>query len=405
MFDLSIYNDKYTFPKLWDKFYKSINHDNVFLNYYEGISLQKVTYKELNAKAHCFAAFLAKNGIKKNDKIVLISQNNPNFYVVELACNLLGIKSLTLPYLNDEKKIQETLHSFKPKLCYIDGYSIYQKIQQEIQNLCKITLLNEKNFEKIAENQTVVLIETAIEIGKVFWRENQDLMNELKNSVHENDILLCITPENSITNKEFILNLKKIINNFNIQSKNKETRLLINSLPFHLLAKYSFYLGIFRHFIIYIGENEILSQSFIKKHKINHLVSSGKLLNQLSYEWLNQKKWSKNFAIQKQKKKLEYKIQNKNLPFGLKIQSKIFSFQRSLLKLQWGSLNTIHTSENEINLEHVLNWNAINIPILTYQIDFKGNIVGQNLVNLNKDIQIPILNQNYKFYSENFFME
>ncbi len=403
MFDLSIYNDKLTFPKLWDSFYKSVNHDKIFLKYYESTSHQILTYKELNAKAHCFAAYLVKLGIQKNDKLLLISQNNPNFYIIELACNFLGIKSLTLPYFYEGNKIQETLLKFKPKLCYIESYSIYQKIQKEIQNLCEITLLYEKNSESIAENETVVLIETAIEIGKIFWRENQNLMNDLKNSVQDNDVFIYLTPEHYITNKEFVLNLKKIANNFEQNSKNKETRLLINSLPFHILAKYSFYLGIFRHFLIYLCENEVLTQSFIKKNKINHLVSSGKLLNELTNQWFNQKKWSRNFAIQKQKRKLEYKIQNKNLPFGLKIQSNISFLQRSLLKSQWGELNMIHVLESETNLEDILNWNVINIPILSYQIDWKGNVVGQNVLNLNKNIQVPQFNQNHKFYNEDFF--
>lgn len=401
MFDLAVFNEKSTFPILWDSFYKVVYHDKIFLYYHDNHNIKVLTYKELNAKAHCFAAYMMNLGINTKDKVLIISKKHPVFYIIDLACHILGIPNLVLPYDIPKEKLKNVIKNYQPSLCYVENYDLFKDFQEEVQLFSKFIILHEENPTNILENEDIVMIDTAIEIGKIFWRENQTALSEQKYSLNENQILFYLNAQSFITHKDFILNLKKILPSIKMENNVKEIKVFIQSLPFHLLHKYLFYLSLFQHFIIHTTNQKEIPQKIIKKYQIQHWVTSGNIFHSMSKEWFMQRKWLSKIAIEKQKNMFQKKIQNKNLSFGLKIQSNLLGLQRNIMKRKWGELESIHILENELQLEDLLHWNSLHVPIYTYQINENSQILSQNIFQLKKNIAIP--KQNLNLFHENFY--
>lgn len=401
MFDLSAYNEKSTLPILWDCFYKVVYHDKTFLHYHDNQNIKVLTYKELNAKAHCFAAYMMSLGINTTDKVLILSKRHPNFYIVDLACHFLGIPNLVLPDDIEKDKLKDILKNYQPLLCYIEDYDLFKNFQEDLQLYSKFITLQEENPNNILESEKIVMIDRAIEIGKIFWRENQTVLSEQKNSFSENQILFYISTQNFITHKDFISNLKKLLPLFKTDDKAKEIKVYIQSLPFHLLHRYLFYLSLFQHFTVFINNHKEIPQKFIKKYQIHYWVTSGNIFHSMSKEWFMQRKWLSKIAIEKQKKVFQKKIQNKTLSFGLKIQSNLLGLQRNIIKKKWGKLKSIHVLENELQLEDLLHWNSLHVPIYTYQINENSQILSQNIFQLKKMIALP--KQNLNLFHENFY--
>lgn len=387
MFEFLNFNEKITIPYLWDTFYKNVKHEQPFLYYLENKELKSFTYKELYAKSHCFAAYLLKIGLKKGNKILVISKNNPQFLIIDLACHLIGINNWVIKHQNNETNWKEIFLHFQPHFTIIEDYEVYQNLF-ELQYLSTPVVLIEKNFDKIALKDHLVLFDTAIEIGKNYWRENQDYINELKFNVKENDILFYTSFSQFLTHREFIFNLQNFKKyEVSLKKNNGSIRLLLSLLPFHLLYRYAIYSGIFQQNIIYLMDYQNITNSSIKKYKINQWYHSGKELSQFTNNWFEGKEnYFLRTFIHKSKNKLHKKINNQNLPFGLKIQLNLFYFYKEYLKHSWSNSLQIHVLENELSLDTLIYWNIINIPVVTYLIDNQAKVHSAKFNNLNREI-------------------
>ena len=403
MFDLSSINSNESISYYWDIFYKNVNHDKVFLYFFENNELKPFTYKELNAKAHCLAAYFIKAGINQEDKILIITDNHPNFLIVDLACQIIGIPNLSLPINFENTKLQNILQSFKPKFLFFNDYNLYLNAQPILKDYNIFTILFEQHFQKIAEYANIVLLDTAIEIGKVYWRENQLTISELKNSVNPVKAKIYLNIHNHFNQSDFLQNLKKISKVYFHPNYNPPHNILITSLPYHILYRYHIYLALLSYHTIYLGSPKVITSKLIRTYNIHHWIASQKDFHDCTNKWFTKnKKGFNGIAISNKKKLLVLKTQNKNLPFGLKIKSNITSFQRTLLKYQWGKLSTIHILEHEIDIEDLLLWNTMNIPLLSYLINNHAQIIQHRLLDINSNNQLPSFHSSNTF-QENFF--
>lgn len=409
MFDLTVYNGHKTIPSLWDEFYKNVNHEQEFLFYYEDHQRKSFTFKELHAKAHCFSAFMLANGLKKGVNALILSKYNPNFIVIDLACQLIGISSLTISPTVSNEQIQECTLKLNPQIIIIEGYDLFLSFSPYFGNnqVLKILLENQLDKIKISGIENVILYETAIELGKVYWRENQEYIYNLKLKVEEKSDLFFIDPSKKISHKEFIANIIKIfkLNSFKLK-KADSSKILISLLPSHLLYRYFVYLGLYTHFRIFLNPVEKVNTKYIRKNRIQFWICSGKKFSDFTEIWFQEKlkKWWFKLAIQSNQLKFQLSIQKQNLPFGLKIKLMITSILRKILKMYWGKLENIHILENETSSHEFSLWNSIHIPLVSYQIDKNGSVIKVNLVNLNKYPTLPDLsNSSISLYNENFF--
>lgn len=370
MKDFFEWNLPKTISSYWDFFYKNVNHDKVFLFYFDSKSIKTFTYKELNAKAHCLSAYFAKNGLKSSDGIITLYCNHPSYYIIDLACSFIGLRHLSIPHNASIHQFNETIQKFSPRFVVIYSYEIYQKYSEVLKLHPLNILVYETEIAKIAENENFIILDNAIELGKTYWRENQNFINTLKSSVSENQAFFYFNCNDFITQKDFITSLIKLIASFNNKnnSQKQSISILISAPPYHILNKYFFYTIWGQNFVIYLCNNNPLNANFFKKNKINHWITTGNELKYFTQKWINGINKFNRLAIEQQKSILRLKMHNQNLPISLTIKSKITDLQRRFLKFPFRYLDSIHILMDELDIDELLFWNSLKIPIKSYQI-------------------------------------
>lgn len=179
-----------------------------------------ITYDELSQKVNSLVYFLKKNGIKKNDKVAILSSNMPNWGVVYLATTSMG--AIVVPLLPDfsPTELENILahsdataifisHSLVSKLndfkndklilrVNIEDFSLLDGYQDKVAFNSEITGAIDEN---IKEDDTAAIIYTSGTTGKskgVMLSHRNICFNALKSRivqfVDQNDRFLSILP-------------------------------------------------------------------------------------------------------------------------------------------------------------------------------------------------------------------
>ena len=87
--------EPYTLAELFDRSIKLYGERPVF-GWVDGLAM---SYKELSAKVHAMIEILKENGIKKGDKVALLSENMPNWPIAYFSVTYIG--AIVVPILPD----------------------------------------------------------------------------------------------------------------------------------------------------------------------------------------------------------------------------------------------------------------------------------------------------------------
>ena len=75
---------------------------------------QNLTYKELDDRANQLAHWLQANGVKKGDRIAILSQNCAEFFELEFACAKTGSVELPLNWRLTKPELEYILKDSTP---------------------------------------------------------------------------------------------------------------------------------------------------------------------------------------------------------------------------------------------------------------------------------------------------
>ena len=85
---------------------------------------QNLTYKELDDRANQLAHWLQANGVKKGDRIAILSQNCAEFFELEFACAKTGSVELPLNWRLTKPELEYILNDSTPHtLIYDESFS------------------------------------------------------------------------------------------------------------------------------------------------------------------------------------------------------------------------------------------------------------------------------------------
>ncbi len=138
-----------------------------------------VSYKELLSKVKIFGAALQKFGIKKGDKVAILSENRPEWVVSDLAVMLIGGVSVPLHSTFNANAICQILNHSEAKILIVSNSILLNKVllfQRDFLYLEKIIFLD-KLTEAEKQNSTI----------KIF--SFRALLEHSKDDLHD-DVLL-----------------------------------------------------------------------------------------------------------------------------------------------------------------------------------------------------------------------
>ncbi len=218
---------------------------------------EKFSTKFYAEKTNFLSCALLDLGLKKGDKIAIISNNRPEWNIVEMATSQIGVVSVPIyPTISDDDYFYILKHS-EIKILFVSDESLYlrmQKITKDIKFIQEIYsfdhLENAKNYKEL------------IEIGEKIFPERYDFLKNLKNSISENDLVSIIyTSGTTGEPKGVMLSHKNFVSNFMAIHgvlPNEENMKALSFLPLcHAFERIGIYCYQYRGMSIYYAESYI----------------------------------------------------------------------------------------------------------------------------------------------------
>ncbi len=179
-----------------------------------------VSYKQFREETENFAFGLAKLGIKRGDKVALISENRVEWAYSDNAILGLGAINVPLYPISTADTVQFILNNSEAKGVIVSTefqLNKVLKVKSKLKYLKFIVVMNEIKQQK--PDHTYMFNEVQ-ELGKEFKRENENLFNDNLNLAREDDICTIIyTSGTTGEPKGVLLTHKNIISNVNAAHK------------------------------------------------------------------------------------------------------------------------------------------------------------------------------------------
>lgn len=160
---------------------------------------EAITYSQMGTRISAVKAFLTELGIRPDDKVVIYSQNMPNWGIVYFALHCMGV--VVVPVLPDFNKheLQNVLHHSEAKAIFVSE-SLEYKLSETKKDLVE-TIISIDNFDIIEGKRP-----------NVVFNENTQCSNSF--SPNENKLaILLYTSGTTGNSKGVMLSQKNVITN------------------------------------------------------------------------------------------------------------------------------------------------------------------------------------------------
>jgi len=147
-------------------------------------------------------------GIRKNDKIAIISSNRPEWNIIDMGILQIGAIPVPIYPTISESDYNHILNHAEVKVVFVEGEELLSKIEHilpEVQSIKEIyTFKNRQRFN---------FLQQLLDLGKE--NQNQFLLNELKEGIKNEDIATIIYTSGTTGNpKGVMLSHNNLITNF-----------------------------------------------------------------------------------------------------------------------------------------------------------------------------------------------
>jgi len=242
------------------------NISNCLVTKYDGKWIATSTQEYLD-KANAISRALLRLGIKKNDKIAIISSNNrTEWHIMDIGVLQIGAQNVPIYPTISEVDYAYILNHSEAKYCFVSDEDVLKKInliKQNTPNLIEVYSFNKiegcKNWEEL------------LELGRD--SSNQDVVEDRKNSIDAMDLATIIyTSGTTGQPKGVMLSHNNIVSNV-LDSANRipfheGKSVALSFLPIcHIYERMVTYIYQFYSCSIYFGESlEKISENIKEVH-------------------------------------------------------------------------------------------------------------------------------------------
>lgn len=173
-----------------------------------------IKYSELRQLSHDFAVGLMNLGLKKGDRVALISENRPEWVVSDIAIHTLGGVDVPVYPTLTAKQIEFIFNDANIRFAIVSNQFQLNKVKKifsEVKTLEKVIVLSDKNVEF---DERILGYNAVRESGSQFLKKNPDYFKKNKTQVSPNDMLTIIYTSGTTGNpKGVILTHSNLVSN------------------------------------------------------------------------------------------------------------------------------------------------------------------------------------------------
>ncbi|MEB2355267.1 MAG: long-chain fatty acid--CoA ligase [Ignavibacteriales bacterium] len=295
-----------------------------------------ISYDQLKEETDAFAFGLASLGIKKDDKVAIISENRPEWVYSDMAILSLGAIDVPLyPSLTAES-VEFILNNSESKIIIVSTKFQLNKVMK-VRDKCKtlkfIILLNEKDYD--SNNKDLINFSKVQESGRAFQKQHPSLLKDNVTSIKPSDICTIIYTSGTtgepkgvvLTHHNILSNVEAALQSFPISNKD----VFLSFLPLcHIFERMAGYYTAFsaKCTVCYAESIETVAQNLIEV-KPTIMTTVPRLFERIhskiikNVESQSEKKQKIFFWAMEAGKKYREAEKDKKIPLTLKLQFKL----------------------------------------------------------------------------------
>jgi long-chain acyl-CoA synthetase len=190
------------FVKITDHFRQE---ERPVLQYKAGSEYIGISYAELREKVELFAHGLAAMGLKRGDRVAIVSENRPEWVISDQAIVALGGVDVPLYTTMTAKQNEFVFNDAGVKFAIVSNQFQLNKVMRVFENvksLEKVIIMTEKDLTPDAR---VVPFSAVYESGRAFGAENPDYLNASRKTVKPEDLLTLIYTSGTTGNPKGVM--------------------------------------------------------------------------------------------------------------------------------------------------------------------------------------------------------
>jgi len=175
-----------------------------------------ITWEGLEDRVQALAGYLHRQGVRKGDRVALLSENRPEWAVSDLATQLIGAANVSIYTSLPPSKVAYILRDSGAKVCIV-SVPVQRKKVEEIAADCpqleEVLVLSE-----VSESPPVPMThwDEALEAGRTYWAEHEAELTAVSEGIRPDDMSALIYTSGTtgepkgvvLTNRNFCSNVK-----------------------------------------------------------------------------------------------------------------------------------------------------------------------------------------------------
>ncbi len=175
------------------------------LMYKSGGAYRDISYQEFQDRAVCFANGLASLGVKRGDRVALISENRPEWVVADSGMIRLGAVNVSIYPTLTAKQIEYTLNDAGASYAIVSNQMQLAKLLKvlpEVPTLRTVIVFSDKG---LSQSENILFYATVMDRGVRFRTERPDHVEREAAAVRPEDLLTLIYTSGTTGNPKGVM--------------------------------------------------------------------------------------------------------------------------------------------------------------------------------------------------------
>ena len=207
-----------TIPQLFRRLCKRYRgKERPVLRYKErGEGWHDITWEDLEDRVQALAGYMHRQGVRKGDRVALLSENRPEWAISDLGTQLIGAANVSIYTSLPPSKVAYILRDAGAKVCIVSVPVQRKKIEQiadECPALEEVIVMSETPDDPPVP---MTLWDDALDMGRDYWADHEEELVEVAEGITPDDMSALIYTSGTtgepkgvvLTNRNFCSNVK-----------------------------------------------------------------------------------------------------------------------------------------------------------------------------------------------------